>query len=152
MILTTHALTGAVIGKNISNVWLVIILSFLSHFILDRFRHGEYLNQKTFGGAFWKTTIDLVIGLSIIGGVSYFSNFTSNDIRNIFIGSFFSMLPDALTLIYWKSKVKILAPLYQFHTWVHKYALNSPERLWNFRNAANDIIISLIAIVVLAYL
>ena len=152
MILTTHALAGAVIGKNISNVWLVIILSFLSHFILDRFRHGEYLNQKKFGGALWKTTIDLAIGLSIIVGFSYFSNFSHSEIRNIFSGSFFSMLPDALTLVYWKSKIKVLIPLYKFHTWIHRYPLDSPERQWNFRNAINDIIISLIAIIVLAYL
>ncbi len=152
MILTTHALTGAVIGKNISNVWLVAILSFLSHFIFDRFRHGEYLNRKSFNGAFWKTALDLAVGFSIIGAIVYFSNLSSTEIRNIFIGSFFSILPDGLTLIYWKSKIKILAPFYQFHTWVHKYPLEAPERKWNLKNATNDIIISLIALTVLVFL
>lgn len=152
MILTTHALVGAAIGKNVSNIWLIAILSFISHFILDRLRHGEYLNRENYGGAFWKTTVDLAIGLSIIGGIYYFSNLSQTEIRNILIGSFFSMFPDALTLIYWKTKIKFLEPFYRFHTWVHNYPLGSPERQWNLRNATNDIIISLIAIIVLAFL
>ncbi len=47
MILTTHTLTGAVVGKCVNNTWLIMILSVILHFILDTFRHGEYLNRKS---------------------------------------------------------------------------------------------------------
>ena len=150
MILTTHALVGAAIGKNISNIWLIVILSTLSHFILDHFRHGEYLTRKKFNGAFRKTIVDLTAGLLIIGMIAYFLKFSPTEIRNIIIGSIFGMLPDALTLIYWKSKIKILAPLYRFHIWAHKYPMDSPQRQWNIRNAINEIIISAAAIGLLA--
>lgn len=149
MLLTTHALAGAAIGKTFNNIGLIIIISIALHFLLDTVRHGEYLNQKSKWNEFWKVAIDVLIGLSVLGIVIYFSDFSRIEIRNILIGSFFSMLPDLLTLLNWKLRVKLLKGYYDFHTRLHKYPPFSKERCFNFKNAINDIIFSLTAIILL---
>lgn len=153
MILTTHALTGAVIGKNIENPWIIIVVSLVVHFLMDTLRHGEYVesfdSKVAFKNTWWKVTLDLSSVLICIALIINFEKLTSLEIRNILIGIFFSMFPDLLTLIYWKFRLKILFPIYQFHSWVHRYPRFSKERIWNIKNEANDIIISLIAILLL---
>lgn len=150
MILATHALVGAAIGEKIQNPWLIVIFSLAMHFVLDMFRHGEYLSQKsTAKGTLWKVALDLFAGLIL---VFLFINFRHPDpiaIRHIFLGIFVSIFPDSLTFLYWQMSVKFLKKPFEFHAWLHKYPPFSPERAWTFRNAANDIIISLIAIIIL---
>ena len=154
MILTTHALTGAVIGKNLDDPFLIIILSLIIHYAMDRLRHGEYLDRKsTWKNTTWKVGLDILVGWTIIGIfllISYNSNnFNDFNVYNIFLGVFFSMLPDLLTLLYWKFNVKILKTIFDFHAKMHKYPPFSSERIWNLKNARNDIIISILAIILL---
>lgn len=154
MILTTHALTGAVIGKSLENPWLIIILSIAVHFIMDTFRHGEYVelfNDETgFKKSGWKVVLDLFSELAIIFSFMYFSHPNSLQAKNILLGSSFSIFPDFITFLYWLFRRSlILKKYYQFHSWLHKYPRQAPERQWNLRNARNDILISAIAITLL---
>jgi len=149
MILTTHALVGAAIGEKISNPWIIIIASLILHFFLDTFRHGEYLNQNSKWRDFWKVAIDSAIGLIIVGIFIFFSDFSQIDIKNVALGVFFSLFPDFLTLLNWKLGVKFLKKYYDFHAWLHKYPPFSKERDFTLRNGVNDIIISLVAILLL---
>lgn len=149
MILATHALAGAAIGKHIENPWLVVVLSIFLHFVLDTFRHGEYLNQNSKMREFWKVILDLAIGLTIISIIIFFSDFSQANMKNVLLGVFFSLLPDFLTLLNWKLGVKFLKKYYDFHNWLHKYPRFSKERDFNLRNGINDIIFSLAAIIFL---
>ena len=150
MILTTHELVGATIGAKIHNPWLIIIFSLAMHFVLDTFRHGEYLNQKsTLKETFWKVALDLSAGLIVVFLYIYFSNPSLTKIGHIFLGLFTSILPDSLTFLYWNFRLSVLKKIYAFHSWCHKYPPGTLERAWNFRNATNDILISLIAIIIL---
>jgi hypothetical protein len=154
MILSTHALVGAAIGKNISNPWLIVALSLVVHFILDSFRHGEYFDSRTatIKSASWKVLLDLSLGGAII---LFFILSTHSDFlitRNILLGAFFSMFPDLLTIIFWKFKWKILDHIKKFHSFAHRYSRFpkfSPQRQWTLRNATNDILFSAIAILLL---
>lgn len=155
MILTTHALVGAAIGEKINEPWLIIILSLAAHFALDSFRHGEYLDDRhvtvTIRDAWWKIGIDLCSAFSLVAIIIFLNNGTVHAL-NILLGVFFSLLPDSFTLIFWKFKFKILAKIKKFHAWCHnykKFPKHSPERAWTLRNAANDIIFSSIAIIIL---
>ncbi len=155
MILTTHALTGAVIGKNIENPWLVIILSLVIHYAMDSFRHGEYFDDRiaTVKDTWWKVTSDLLIGFFIIFLIFYFQKSDFLTVRNVFIGVFFSIVPDFITLMYWTfKKNKFLAKIKAFHSWAHRYSKfpkYSKERQWTFHNVINDIIISTFAVIML---
>jgi hypothetical protein len=153
MILITHALSGAALGKNIGNPLIIAPLAIIMHYCLDTFRHGEYLNQKsTFRNTAWKVAIDLFSGLLLIGIYIKYSHSSQETIRNIGIGTLFSLLPDLLTVLYWKLHFKFLAKIYAFHGWVHPYPKGDVRYAWNLRNSINDIIISVISILVLFYL
>ncbi len=154
MILTTHALVGAAIGKNLNNPGIIIITAFVAHFILDSFRHGEYLDDryssaKEIG---FKASVDLAIGFSIILFLIYLKNFSFNIMVNISLGSFFSLFPDLLTIMYWKFPGKLLGQIKKIHSFAHRYSRfpqYSVERKWTLRNARNDILFSLLAIALL---
>lgn len=154
MILATHAIVGAAIGKNVQNPWLIIILSLIVHFIMDGFRHGEYFDSRiaTIKDTAWKILLDLSTAGMIILFFILIAHPNFFTIRNILLGSFFSMFPDFLTLLFFKFKWNALCKIKDFHSFCHHYSRFpkfSPERRWNFRNAANDVLISLIAIVFL---
>lgn len=158
MILATHALTGAVIGKSIDNPGLVIIFSLVVHFLMDSLRHGEYFDSRTatIRNTAWKVALDLLVAFSTISIFIYFKHPDIGTIRNIFLGMFFSMLPDGLTLLHDNyPNIKILEKIKVFHAWAHRYSRfpkHSPERQWTFRNALNDIFISLACIIILFFL
>ncbi|MDD5464375.1 MAG: hypothetical protein PHP62_04450 [Candidatus Moranbacteria bacterium] len=150
MVLTTHALVGATIGKYIHNPIALTTILIPLHYILDTFRHGEYLNKKsTFKNTTWKVTLDLFVGGVIILFAIYAKNISSAISISIITGTLISMFPDLLTVLYWKLNFKFLEKIYKFHQWVHKFPDDSKERQWTFRNAANDIIFSVIAIIFL---
>lgn len=153
MILATHALIGAAIGKNIDNPWLVIVLAFASHFLLDSFRHGEYIDiAKEKGKKIWiRIGLDIAFGMSIVFLYLSLSGFDSKIVFNTLLGSFFSALPDLFTLLYLKFRLQLFKIFVDFGEKVHPYPMGAPETLWNFRNAANDILFSLIAIIALFY-
>lgn len=153
MILTTHALTGAVIGKNVFNQWFIILLSIAVHFIMDAFRHGEYVevfNKNTsIKNSGWKVLLDLTVGLFLIILITQLENTNSLTTKNIVLGGLFSILPDFITAIFWKFRWKFLERYYAFHSWLHKYPRYAPEREWNLRNSVNDFLISALAIIFL---
>lgn len=148
MILTTHALVGAALGKYVHNPIILTIILIPLHYILDIFRHGEYLNKKsTFKNTTWKVISDLSTALLII--LFMFSSRSMNPsiLISMLTGAFISMFPDLLTVLYWKFNFKFLEKLYRLHQFVHgRFADGSPERAWTLRNATNDILFSIIAI------
>lgn len=151
MILTTHALVGAAFGKHFSDPIILTLILIPLHYIMDIFRHGEYLNkQSTFRNTAWKVFLDLLLPLLIILASFYFKNFSKDVLLSMLTGAFICMFPDLLTVLYWKLNFKFLKKIYLFHQFVHRrFPDNSPERQWTFRNAINDIIFSLIAIAIL---
>jgi hypothetical protein len=155
MLLATHALTGAVIGKNINNHWLIIIASLIIHYAIDSIRHGEYIDDRvgSFKRDWWNVALDLGTGFFIIFLIIFFQKISSSIIINVSLGVFFSIIPDFVTLMHWTFKGnRILAKIKAFHGWAHRYSKfpkHSKERQWTFRNAVNDIIISCIAIIIL---
>lgn len=152
MTLTTHALTGAIIGKYFQNPIAIIISAIALHYAIDTLRHGEYLDQRaTWKNTTWKVLLDFSIGISLV----FFLVFQFNQVQslqNISLAVFFSLFPDFLTLLYWKLGIKKLKFLHTFHTNIHKHPQQSPERRFKLRNMINDIILSTISVIILALL
>lgn len=152
MVLTTHALVGAAIGKFVPNPVLQILILIPLHYTMDHFRHGEYLGKKsTFRDTTWKVALDLFTGLTIIISSAYFLNSNKEILFSMLTGALISMFPDLLTVLYWKLNFKFLKKIYQFHQFVHRFPSGSPERIWTLRNAVNDILFSILAIILLLF-
>lgn len=150
MILTTHALIGAAVGKYVHNPLILTAILIPLHYALDTFRHGEYLGQESkTKEVLGKVMLDISCGLTIVALYSLFYHPTTQNMKAMFFGAFISMLPDFITFLHWKLHVPGLGKIYRFHQWVHRYKRGSKERQWNLRNTANDILFSLIAIAIL---
>lgn len=149
MILTTHALVGAALGKNIDSLWILIPAALALHYALDGLRHGEYfdIRSASFREKSSKISLDIFSAGAIIFLLAYFFAADTGTAQNIFIGSFFSLLPDGLTFLLWTlfPRSQILKKIKLFHEWAHRYQKNpkySPERQWTLKNARNDILLS----------
>lgn len=150
MILTTHILSGAVLGANVKNPYAVAGLAIALHFALDLLPHGDYLNKKSSLKEFWKVALDLAIGLFIVAAIFYSHGSASTaDLRNIIIGIFFSLLPDGTTFLYWRMGMKFLKPIKRFHEKLHFYPEFSPKSEFRLKNNLFDILISTVSILAL---
>jgi hypothetical protein len=147
MILTTHILSGAAIGANVKSPYLVVIFSIVLHFLLDLLPHGDYLNKKSRLREFWKVAVDLIISFSLIFGIIAFKNISDvPTLKNIFIGIFFSILPDGTTFLYIWMKMKFLKPVKDFHEGLHYFENGSPRREFHLKNNLWDIAITVSSI------
>jgi len=150
MILTTHILVGAVLGREINNPYEIAGLAVAVHFALDLLPHGDYLNKKSSLWEFWKVALDLAIGLGAVYAIFFVRNAASTaNLENIAIGIFFSLLPDGTTFMYWKMGMKFLKPIKKFHEKLHRYPELSPESQFRLKNNLFDILISLISLITL---
>ena len=131
MILLPHIITGAMIGAKTKNLGLIIILSFLSHFILDKIPHWDYSIKgvKDFRGTrnfkklvmtLIKIGIDGLIGLLIVSLTLWQSDmFNSDYLLFILFGIFASVLPDLLGILSEIMHNNLLNIFAKFHDFAH---------------------------------
>ncbi len=150
MTFTTHLLAGAAIGKNINNFWLIAIFSLAIHYIMDGFRHGEYVHADAVDkNSYWKIALDVAIGLSVIFICIYFRQPDAATIQNMLAGVFFSIFPDIMSFLYCNLNFKFLKWQRDFHKKIHPHPMSSPGARWNLKNSINDIIFAALAIILL---
>ena len=131
MYLTVHALTGALIGKQIVSPLLAFGLGFLSHFVLDVIPHSEaelwdkdktkFPNKTHLKRILGVILIDatiLAISLTIILVILYRKGEIINSFA-VISGIFGSLLPDFLTGIFLLSKGRFFKKFTDFHRTIH---------------------------------
>ena len=137
MILVTHGIIGAAVGRLFPGAPLVAFLAgFVSHFLTDAIPHWHYQlfsmrkdpanplnNDMKFG---WKFLMDLVsIGTDCLAGILLpillfqgWSGF-SDPAPAILWGAIGAVLPDLLQFVYMKWRQGPFSPLQRFHLWIH---------------------------------
>lgn len=130
MIATAHLLLGALIGKTFSNLLIISILAFISHFLLDAIPHwdeGSFKKRWHYTAKDWlRVATDVIIGSAL---VIYFA--ITNDFWPIIFGAGFAILPDVVHnlahLLKWQ-RVVVVKQLNELHD---KFAFNlTRELLW----------------------
>ncbi|MGB9743483.1 MAG: hypothetical protein ACPLW9_02090 [Minisyncoccales bacterium] len=120
MILTTHLLTGAMIAKQVPALPLALLLSFLSHYLLDFLPHPKEYSIKNIKEKKWrqaqldflKIGLDLSLGSAILYYLVGFQPI-------IYLGAVFAILPDGLTLLGLIFNNKFLRYNENFHNKIH---------------------------------
>ena len=149
MTLTTHVLTGAVIGTELNNPYAIAATSLAVHFLIDSIPHADYIHKKSTLKDSWKIILDLAVGLLLIGALFAIKSTANLPVKNILIAIFFSLLPDLITFFYCHLKMKFLRPIKIFHENIHFYKNSSPKRQFNFKNSYLEIIISIASLGIL---
>lgn len=142
MLLTPHIATGAAIGSKLTHPYLIGIVSFLSHLILDCIPHWEYYPEKVFEKFekfkikdkdlqknFLYIFIDGCLGLSVVGGAFYFGFIKASLLIPIAWGIFFSLLPDPAYVgaKILSNHVKMFSYYKKFHKLYHFNKNNPPS-------------------------
>lgn len=104
MIATVHFLLGLIIGEYAGSIPLIIFLAVLSHYLLDFIPHYSPTAPKNRKDLFFKSIEPtLGIALSVFFIIAYKENSAL-----MFLGAFFSWLPDFFSYIQWKFNVQFL--------------------------------------------
>jgi len=132
MILTTHAIVGAAIGRLVLNPYEAFALGFISHFLIDAIPHCAYplaslinngkdplkkdmVLDLRFAKDLVFITVDFCIGISlaifIFQNAAGFTNFS----LPLLAGALGGVLPDALQFAYFKIRREPLTTLQKFH-------------------------------------
>ncbi len=151
MLLAVHMLVGAAIGYKIHNYWLVFILSFLSHFVLDAIPHREYkidsliekrVNRKSIFDLF-QVFLDFTIGLAII--LLFVEK--SPYLTYALLGMFAAMIPDGINFLHWQTNAPWLKKITDFH----RFTIHREEKTPLFWGITSQLIVSIIAIISLVF-
>lgn len=111
MLATIHLLFGAIIGKSFSSLWVIIILAFASHYILDIIPHHSFgepkgWKEKGLRGCDKKDLIRK--GVFPFFGVILMTILilTSKENQlNLILGASAGLLPDGLCYMAWKHDI-----------------------------------------------
>jgi len=149
MILFVHMLLGAAIGSSIKNIWLAIILAFLSHYLLDLIPHVDYslknVDKKgwiTIPSNIFKISLDLFLGILLI------FLFSKNQ-PVIYICAFFAILPDGFTVLNSVLPNNILKSHLKFHTEKIHFLKNKKISLfWRIFSQAVVVIASILLFII----
>ncbi|OGZ32888.1 MAG: hypothetical protein A2V69_00745 [Candidatus Portnoybacteria bacterium RBG_13_40_8] len=163
MVLIPHILAGAVIGAKTHNLGLIIILGLITHLILDKLPHWDYINHgirnfsktKDFKALFcdlFKILIDGLIGFLIVLLTLWFSSnvFMLKDLIFILLGIFFAILPDiflfSFVIIGGNFSEKYINLHHQFF---HTYKNKEKEGKITFFGLITQILVIIISIIIL---
>ncbi len=128
MLATPHILTGAVIGSLFSSWPAVVVIAFLSHYILDAIPHTEVstfrpIEERKDPNSV--KTIDYIIaGIDIVIGFGiliYLLSFRDNYVL-VIIGALIASVSDIDNLPIWyrySCNLPVFKQLYRFHTAIH---------------------------------
>lgn len=116
MLLTNHALTGALLGLSIENEAILMPTALASHFVLDVFPHvgGTNLSFKRPAG-FIIGSIDLTTATLVTIVIALAA--PDRAVR-VFIGSFFACLPDFFHIPEILTGKRIDGAIGRFHIWI----------------------------------
>lgn len=143
MILATHAIVGAAVGRFFpENPFLALITGFISHFLIDAIPHWQYplksivkdknnpkdlmredmVVGEDFIGDLTLITIDLLSGLVL----ALYIFGTKGNLLNpsVLLGALGGILPDALTFAYFKFRVEPLATIQRLQIFANREGKN----------------------------
>ena len=154
MILLVHMLLGAAIGSSINNIYLAIILSFLSHYLLDLIPHFDYPLKYSAGKKILIIPNILRIGLDFFSGILLIFLFSKNH-PLIYICAIVAIIPDGLTVLNDIIPSKILELHRKLHIDKIQILTNGPDvisgkiKISNFWRISVQILVVLISIYIL---
>lgn len=159
MILATHAIVGAAVGRLFDNPWLSFVAGFVSHYAMDAIPHSQYglSSQVDKGGDpldndivinkhFWGDL--LLIGIDCIGGFLlalfiFQGNLGYNSpTLSLLAGATGGVFPDLLQFLYFKIRLEPLTTLQKIHNKIH-----AKKKLHGFVGAASQISIIILVVI-----
>lgn len=143
-----HLLAGAAIGALIPNTFLMMVVAFFSHYLLDLIPH---IDPATFAAKERPYTLVQKIGLTvdIVLVLAFITSLflVKNTNANIFIGAITALLTDLLSPL---ETYSVFAPLHKIHRYFHWDERRAKYWDWYIAGLISPILVSLVCVAVLA--
>lgn len=143
-----HFLAGATIGILVPDIKTMILVAFISHYILDFIPH---IDPETFAAKERPYSIIQKIGLTvdIILVLAFTTSLflVQNKSANIFIGAIAALLPDLLSPL---ESYSVFAPLHKIHRFFHWDERRAKYWDWYIAGLISPILVSVICVAILA--
>jgi len=153
MFIAAHAASGALIANQVDNYWLVIFLSFVSHFVLDIIPHGDYHRVHDYFHGEKQLTrklynVILIDSISTVILATILLSYTEIDKTLLALGIISAILPDMLVGIHESWKKSKLTWFNKMHFKVHNALAKSiTMRPWPGAIGQFILIIAMLAII-----
>ena len=144
MLLTAHAAVGAAIGASTENLPLIIILAFLSHFVLDILPHSDWGMWHDYEKDFKLKLKDYILVFCDILMVLIMSLYLWNNLGNnyIMIGIFAAILVDLVDNVPYIKDILRKLPLFsQIHRVHRKLHFQLSINHWIFGSLLQIIVV-----------
>lgn len=120
MTFLTHAALGTIIGKKQNNILKIAFLAYLSHFLLDAVPHNDYFYYYLDGFSnIYLSPLSILIGILTVIVIFFLVKKNRGHRGNLIIGAFFSVLPDVLSGVYYKTHSFAFSYLDSIHFFFH---------------------------------
>lgn len=149
MILSTHFIAGAAAASFSDSPIVLIAVPLILHFVMDAVPHWEYVEDESeLKHKIPQIAIDLFSGpILIILALLLLGNLNLKLLIWLFIGGFFGMLPDGLSLLYFIfPKNKLLKKFFSLHMAIHNDNLLSWKIGFPLQAALDVLAIALIVL------
>ena len=128
MILSPHIITGAALGANFHNPYLLPLGAMALHHLLDRAPHYDYQIKPFSSRVVLKVFLDISIGLLTVTIIYLFISPNIN-LAYTALGIFFGTLPDGILLASFIFKNNLLLKYQKLHSFLHFHDKNNKEAL-----------------------
>ncbi|MDO8743423.1 MAG: hypothetical protein Q7J30_02645 [Candidatus Azambacteria bacterium] len=147
MILASHIIISGILGSETQNYFFAGVIGLVSHYVLDAIPHWDFYLSPNFGAQtkikdggfvkeriFWKEISKVVIDIAIGFGLLFiFANFYKNtNTVPLIISGVFSILPDALILLYWITNWKFLKWNFDIQEFAHNLTRSKTNSSFRF--------------------
>jgi len=144
-----HILAGAVIAKYFPSLWLIIILSLISHFLIDMIPHKDNIMKVKLTKNNYNIRLTKNVAVFEISGILLsilFLMFIISKSQNslMLAGIFFSLLPDAVKIFYF-TKIRNSRI---FRNYMHFHSVIQTDAGW-FLGILTQAVMALILIILL---
>ena len=145
MILACHLLVGAAIATKIPNLAWVLILAFLSHYLLDLIIHRDYSIENIKAKQWQKSFLEfLKVGIDLSFGILLIFLFSQNQ-PIIYAAAFLAVLSDGFTMLFLiLPRNKLLQAHHIFHQKINSFAEN--KKIPAFWGIISQVVVISIAI------
>lgn len=150
MIATVHLLAGAVIGLMVSNPSTIVVLSLLSHYLLDSLPHidpGTFTEPSSMPRT-WRQLIVVITDIVAVAAIGLLFYSTHRHWSLLLLGGVTALIPDLLMPL---ERYSFYSPFTRFHDIFHWESKLAQQWRWYIVGLATPAAIAAISALIIGY-
>jgi hypothetical protein len=138
MVISTHFLAGAAIGRATGNPILAVVFGFIFHFVMDLVPHWNYgYKHLKKVKSLILVLLDPFLAFAVFAGIGLAHGYDASTWLAAFLGGVACVLPDLIEFIIRIFNINSLVPFLYFHRAMHWFDKH-PKNIWETAEDINQ--------------